>query len=80
VNNSLIRELDKQWAAISREAAAKRRALESGDVHSSDYDCGLSPRRAVPPPFMRPETDLDKQIRECGKAARERFQRRVENT
>ena len=71
MNNSLIRELDKQWAAISREAAAKRRAIG---------DCGQPARRAAPPPFIRSETDLDKQIRECGKAARERFQRRVENT
>ena len=79
MNNKLIRELDKQWAAISREAAAKRRALESGDLHTSDLDgCGQPALRAVPP-FMQAETDLDQKIRECGKRARERFQRRIKN-
>ena len=76
MNNSLIRELDKQWAAISREAAAKRRALESGQCSSDHDDCGQPALRAVPP-FMQAETDLDREIRQCGKRARERMRRAV---
>ena len=78
MNNSLIRAVDKEWRAISREADAKRRTLASGQCSSDHDDCGQPALRAVPP-FMQAETDLDQKIRECGKRARERFQRRIKN-
>ena len=76
VNTKLIEAVEAEWRAIGRQADAKRRTLASGQCSSDHDDCGQPALRAVPP-FMQAETDLDREIRQCGKRARERMRRAV---